>query len=182
VGVDDLAEHSRASTNMTCDASILQVGTPIGKVLLAISVAADAEVGLLDGAEPEAVVVVVTRGAQTAAQLAGRRITDEPPCVSIRSSESISAKRPPCGDLVVQRALKSSGKVLADKCLLELGLVAAPAFAVSDRLREVGMAPRRVALSAMNAHRRVTTFGVVRDGLPRMAGHAVFDVGGRPEH
>jgi len=143
-------------------------------------VAADAEVGPLDGAEPEAVVVVVTRGTQTAAQLPRRRITNEAPCVSIRSSESISAKRPPCGDLVVQRALKSSGKVLANKCLLELGLVAAPALAVSDRLREVGMGPRRVALSAMNARSRVTTFGVVRDGLPCVADRAIFDVDGGP--
>ena len=63
-----MAEHSRASTNVACDAAILRVGAPIGKVLLAISVAADAEVGLLDGAEPEAVVVVVTRGTQTAAE------------------------------------------------------------------------------------------------------------------
>ena len=66
-----MAEHSRASTNMTCDASILQVGAPIGKVLLAISVAADAEVGLLDGAEPQAMLVVVTRKAQTTAELPG---------------------------------------------------------------------------------------------------------------
>jgi hypothetical protein len=93
VGVDDLPEHSFASTNVTSDASIVQVGAPVGKMLLAISVAADAEVGVLDGAEPEAVVVVVTRGAQTAAELPRRRIPNEAPRVAIWSRESITAER-----------------------------------------------------------------------------------------
>jgi hypothetical protein len=66
-----LAEHSRASPNVTCDASILHVGAPIGKVLLAISVAADTEVGPLDGAEPQAMLVEVTRQAQTTTELPG---------------------------------------------------------------------------------------------------------------
>src|SRR5262245_53008462 len=185
--VDDLTCHGRANPDVACGAPVLRVGPYVGEVLLAVSVAADAEVFPLHGGEAEAVVVVVARRAQATAQRPGNRITDEPSrhrdvrhagTLRIgRFGESLSAERRPQSPLAVQRALSSAGEVLAGQGLLVLGLVTAPALAVPDRLREVGMAPRRVALPTTNALGRVTTLGVVDGGRPRVAGHTVFSIG-----
>src|SRR4029453_16134351 len=131
----------------------------------------------LDQAEAESVICVVTPPAQTAAHLTGHGITDENSRRRRRGGESVPAKRRSGGPIAVQRALKAAGEVLAGQRLLVLGLVAASAFAVPNRLREVGMRLRRVALPATNSLSRVAAFGVVRDSRPRVAGRAVFDIG-----
>ena len=69
--VHDLAGHGHPNSTMAGDASILPVGSQIGKMPLTIGVAADAEVCPLDGAETEAVVIVVTRCAQATAHVPG---------------------------------------------------------------------------------------------------------------
>jgi hypothetical protein len=134
VRVDDLACHGHANPNVACDASILRVGGPFGKMLLAFTVAAAAEACALDQAETEAMLVVVTRRAQTAAHFTRHGITDEKSRRPRRGGESVPAKRRPGGPIAVQRALKAAGEVLAGQRLLVLGLVAAPAFAVPNRL------------------------------------------------
>ena len=63
MGVDYLTGHGLPDPNVACEAAILRVGSRVGEMLLATPVAADAEVGLLDSAETEAVVVVVARRA-----------------------------------------------------------------------------------------------------------------------
>src|SRR5262249_39755764 len=145
VRVDHLACHGHADSNVACEAPILRVGGPVGKMLRALTVAAAAEACALDQPETEAVLVVVTRRAQTAGQFTGHGITDESSPGRRRDGESVPTKRRPGGPIAVQRALKAAGEVLAGKRLLVLGLVAAPAFAVFNRLREVGMGPRGVA-------------------------------------
>ena len=52
-------------------------GVGIGEVRLPTRVAADAEVGALHGAEAEAMLVVVARRAQAAAELARGDVADE---------------------------------------------------------------------------------------------------------
>lgn len=63
MGVDYLTGHGLPDPNVAREAAILRVGSRVGEMLLATPVAADAEVGLLDSAETEAVVVVVARRA-----------------------------------------------------------------------------------------------------------------------
>src|SRR5262245_6082517 len=124
--VDDLACHGRADPNVARNASILGVGGWTGgKVLLPISVTADAEAWLPHGDETEAMIVVVTGGAQTTAELLGRRIPDETARVLDRGRESVPAERCSSGRIVVERALESGGEVPAEQRLLVLGLVAA---------------------------------------------------------
>ena len=179
--VDDLARDGRADLNVAGDASILGVGGwTSGKVLFPISVTAEAEARLPHRDETEAMIVVVTGRAQTTAELHGRSIPDEPACALDRYRESVSAERGSSGLVTVERALESGSEVLAEKCLLVLGLVAAAALAVGDRLGEVGMAPSRVALPAPDAFGRVTTLGIVGGDRPGVAGRTVFDIRGRP--
>jgi hypothetical protein len=59
--VDDLACHGRADANVACEASILLVNREVGEMLFETPMAAQAEAGLLDRAETEAVAVVVAR-------------------------------------------------------------------------------------------------------------------------
>jgi hypothetical protein len=149
-------------------------------MLLAICVAADAEVCPLHRAKTEAVVIVVTRRAQAAAELAGRRIADETSRRISRGGESVPAERRAFGALVVQRALKATGEVPAGERLLVRRLVAASARCVPDRMREVGMACERVALPAADSLQRMATLGVVLGDGPRVAADARFDIWGRP--
>ena len=180
--VNDLAHYGLANPNVAGDAPVLRVGDRAGKVLLAMFVAADAEARPLDGGETEAVFVVVTRRTQTTAQIPGRGIADETSRLPGRGGESIVAKRHPCRAVAVQRALKSADEVLAGQRLLILGLVAPATLAVVNRMGEVGMAAGGVALSATDAHGRMTTFGVVGADRLRVALAAVFDVGDRSRH
>src|SRR5206468_659256 len=121
VRVHDLACHGHADPNVACDASILRVGGPDGKMLLAFAVAAAAEACALDEAETEPVLVVVARRAQTAAHFTGPGITDEDARRRRRGGESVPAQRRPGGPIAVQRALKAAGEVLAGQRLLVLG-------------------------------------------------------------
>ena len=100
--VDDLACYGLAHPNVACDASILRVGGSVGKMLLALYVAADAEACALDQAEIEAVLVVVTCRAQTAAQVTGPGITHEDARRRRRGGESVPAKSRPGGRIAVQ--------------------------------------------------------------------------------
>ena len=178
--VDDLSGDGRPHSNVARDASVLPVGRRAGEMLLAISVAVDAERGLLDRAETEAMVVVVARRAQAATHRPGGRITDERPPRPRGRGEPIAAERHSRGPVTVERALEAAREVLAGQRLLKLGLVAARALAVPDRLPELGMAPGRVALPTTNAPGFMTTPGVVRQGRRSMAGYTVFDVDGGP--
>ena len=165
---------------MAGEAPILLLGRHIGEMLLPIGVAPDAEVCPLDGAETEAVIVVVTRRAQTTAHVPGGRVTDETPGRRRGGGESILPERRPCRAVAVKGALESAGEVLAGQRLLVLGLVAGRARGVLDRLRELGMTSWRVALPTTNALHRVTTLRVVRDGRRGVTGRTVFDVGDGP--
>jgi len=71
-------------------------------MLLALYVAADAEACALDQAEIEAVLVVVTCRAQTAAQVTGPGITHEDARRRRRGGESVPAKSRPGGRIAVQ--------------------------------------------------------------------------------
>src|SRR5262249_61121852 len=66
VRVDDLACYGLAHPNVACDASILRVGGSVGKMLLALHVAAHAEACALDQAEIAAVLGVGPSLARTA--------------------------------------------------------------------------------------------------------------------
>ena len=178
MGVDDLTGQGFALPNVAREAAILSVGSRVGEMLRETPVAADAEVGLLDRAETEAVPIVVARGAQAPAQLSGRSISDKVSRVPSRGRESVSTQRRPRRPVAVQRALTSALEVLAGKCLLELGLVTPPTLGVAHRFREVGMATGRVALPATDAAGRVTTL-TVGGRRGRMARHTVLDVGRR---
>src|SRR5262245_20867932 len=178
--VHDLARHGLANVQMAGETAILRLGRSVGEVLLAIHVAAHAEVRALDGAETEAVLVVVTRRAQTPTQLSRPRVTDEPAPPLRGSGESIGTERHPRDSIGGQRTLKAPGEVLADERLLVLGLMAAAALAVRHRLREVGMALGRVTLPAVDTLGGVTTLGVVGRDRSRVTGRAGFNVGNRP--
>jgi hypothetical protein len=180
--VDDLARDGLANPNMAGDAAILRFGRRAGEMLLAICVTAEAEVCPLNGAEIEAVLVVVTRRAQTTAQRPRRRIANETSRRLGWGGESVVAKRRPCRAIVVQRALKSGGEVFAGQGLLVLGLMAAAALAIVHRLGEIGVAVGYVALPATDARRRVTTLEIARADRPRVTGDAVFDIRGRTRY
>src|SRR5262245_11148372 len=73
--VDDLAAHGLARAHVAQHAAIRQARSGDGEVRFAPRVAPDAEVRSLHGAEADTMLVVVTRRAQTTAQLARGRVT-----------------------------------------------------------------------------------------------------------
>jgi hypothetical protein len=178
--VDDLAARRRAHVHVTAEASVLGIGNAGGKMLLPVSVAPHAKLGALDRAETEAMLVVVTRRAETTTEISGRGIADEASSRRRRNRESVLAERRPRGPVVAQRALKSAGEMSAGEGLLVLGLMAAPALTVRNGLRKVRMSRGRVALPAANALGGVPTLGVVGGDRPRVARRAGLDVGRGP--
>src|SRR5262249_47218336 len=178
--VDDLAAHCLAHAHVALQASIPQAGSRDGEVLFASRVAPSTEVRLLHGAETDAMLVVVTRRAQATPQLARGRVTHEAPPARGGNGEALLPKRFPRGPIIVQRTQITCGEMLADQRLLVLRLVAAAAFAVPDRLREVRMASWRVALPTADALGRVETLGIMRTHRRCVAVLASFDVHGGP--
>src|SRR6266850_3458309 len=176
--VDDLPAGGLAHPNVALHAAIRRAGG--GEVLLASRVTRGAEIGPLHGAEAEAVLVVVTRRAQTTAELARRRVTHEAPALAGGDGEALPAERPSGGPVVIESAPLATGEVLAGQRLLVLRLVAAAALAVPDGLGEVRMAAGRVALPAADALRGVKALGIVGRHRGRMTGLAPLDVRGGP--
>jgi hypothetical protein len=68
--VDDLPADGLAHANVTLHAAIRQAGRWDGEVPCAPRVAPGAEIRRLHGAQAEAMLIVVTRRAQTTAELA----------------------------------------------------------------------------------------------------------------
>src|SRR5262245_1665804 len=130
--VDDLAAHGLAHAHVALHAAIRRTGSGNGEMGFAPRVAPGTEVRLLHGAEADAMLVVVTRCAQTTAQLTRGRITHEAPPGRSGNDESLQPKRFARGPIIVQHAQITRGEMLADQSLLVLRLVAAAALAGPD--------------------------------------------------
>src|SRR5262245_49873153 len=100
-------------------------------------------------------LVVVTRGAQTAPERTLGRITDEAPSNGLGDGKSLTAERYACGSVVIQCLQVPTGEMSALQRLLVLGLVTSPALAVFDGPLEIWMAPRRMTLPTADAHGRM---------------------------
>jgi len=181
MGVDDLASGRVANAHVALHAAVRQPGGWTRKVFFPSHMAPGAEVRSLHGAEAEAVLVVVARGAQSATELARGRVAHEPPSSPSRGrGEGVRAKRLPRGPIGVERSKLPRGEVLARQSLLILRLVAASALAVLDGLREVRVPIWRVALSASDALCRMETLRIPRAHRRRVAILALLDVQGGP--
>src|ERR1700730_10213994 len=178
--VDDLPVHGLAHTHVALQTAIRHAGCLDGEVPFPPRVAPGAEVRPLHGAEAKAMVVVVTRRAQTTADLARGGVTHEASPPRRGDSETFLAERHPSGPVVVQCAQLTRGEMRAGQGLLVLGLVAAAALAVLDGPGEVWMVAWRVALPTADALGRVETLGVVHAYRRRVAGLAPLDVRGGP--
>src|SRR5262249_13790719 len=177
--VDDLSVLRRPRAHVAARATV-DIGRALTvEVLLVPYMTGVAELRTLDGFEVEAMLVVVTREAQTPAQRARGRVADEALASRGGHDESLVAEGDPRRLIAVEGMWLPARTRGALERLLVGGLMAAPARAVLHRLREVRMASRRVALPAANAHGGVTTLRIRLAHRRFMAILAIRNVYGR---